>query len=426
MSFEAAKQHFLQGLAELRQGALKEAEASFEASLALMPDRPSTLTNLASVRLSLGKPGEALKPLEKACALDDANAKAWGYRASALSALNRKAEALPFMLRAAALESENAVFWLYAAEMQQDLQQLPQALDSLARALVLEPGNATTWSNRGMLLRELRRFEEAAASFEKAIALGADAELNRFYIASVKSALQDGAVATAAMPINAPRVYVERLFDDYAADFSDHLVQALNYRGHERLVGRLLQRETRRYGQVLDVGCGGGLCGALVRPRADHLCGLDVSRAMVEKARSLGVYDALFHADVAEHLRASQAPSSGADAQRYDLIIAADVFNYIGALEQVFAAASAAQAPGGLFCFTVEALPDGAPQIADTPQHDGAEMQLLPTMRYAHSEAYVRRAASAQHYRVDEIFRAALREDQGVALEALYVYLAKT
>jgi hypothetical protein len=30
------------------------------------------------------------------------------------------------------------------------------------------------------------------------------------------------------------------------------------------------------------------------------------------------------------------------------------------------------------------------------------------------------------HYRVDEIFREPLREDQGVALEALYVYLVKT
>lgn len=50
-------------------------------------------------------------------------------------------------------------------------------------------------------------------------------------------------------------------------------------------------------------------------------------------------------------------------------------------------------------------------------------MRLLPSLRYAHSEAYVRRVAAQRTWRIDAIERAPLREDQGVAIAAWYVVL---
>ncbi len=52
-------------------------------------------------------------------------------------------------------------------------------------------------------------------------------------------------------------------------------------------------------------------------------------------------------------------------------------------------------------------------------------MRLLPSLRYAHSQAYVRRVASQLAFRVDEIFAAPLREDQGAEIAAWYVFLTK-
>jgi predicted TPR repeat methyltransferase len=59
------------------------------------------------------------------------------------------------------------------------------------------------------------------------------------------------------------------------------------------------------------------------------------------------------------------------------LILAADVFIYIGDLRDLFVAASRALRPGGLFAFTIEGWngPD--------------DYRLLPTRRYAQSISYI-------------------------------------
>ena len=86
------------------------------------------------------------------------------------------------------------------------------------------------------------------------------------------------------------------------------------------------------------------------------------------------MYDQL---DVGELLDAmKRSPRS------FDLIIAADVFIYVGDLAEVFQAASACLRPGGLFIFSVEA---GV----------GDRYSLAPeARRYLHSAPYLRRLAS--------------------------------
>jgi len=64
--FEQARAQFNAGLEQLHSGRLAEAEASFARSLALLPGRPSTVTNLGAVRLKLGRPADALPLLQQA------------------------------------------------------------------------------------------------------------------------------------------------------------------------------------------------------------------------------------------------------------------------------------------------------------------------------------------------------------------------
>src|SRR5438067_2541231 len=70
---------------------------------------------------------------------------------------------------------------------------------------------------------------------------------------------------------------------------------------------------------------------------------------MIDQARSRGVYDRLDVGDLVATLR--NAPRS------FDLLVAADVFVYVGDLAPAFEAAAAALRPGGLLAFTVEAGP---------------------------------------------------------------------
>lgn len=201
-----------------------------------------------------------------------------------------------------------------------------------------------------------------------------------------------------------PRAYVETLFDQYSADFEAHLVEQLQYCGHEALVRPLLAAGAR-WCSVLDLGCGTGLCGTLLAGHADAIDGVDLSAAMLAQARGLGVYRDLHHAALAAFLDGTRP--------RADLVLAADVFIYVGALDEVFRGVARVLEPGGTFAFTVE----------EAPRTD--DFRLLASLRYAHSEGYVRRLAAAHGLAVRELRRGPLRTNRQAPLDALYVYLVR-
>ena len=360
-SMAQARQHFLDGVVHFEASRLTDAEHSFEAALALAPGRPSVLANLGAARVRLGKYEEALPVLQQATAAEPGNADAWGHLGTACAGTGR----------------------------------MEDALKAFDRALQINPDLTEGWSRLGGVMRELGQLDEAAGCYERAIALGADDALHRYYLASVRGGSAPGAP---------PREYVETLFDTYADDFQGHLTGALRYQAHEVLVRHLPAPAAGRWRSVLDLGCGTGLCGPLVQPLADRTDGVDVSARMLEQARATGAYTDLVHADLGPWL---------AQAQRQDdLVLAADVFIYVGALEPVFAGVARVLAPGGVFAFSVEELPGDE------------DLRLMPSLRYAHSEAYVRRLAQAHGMQVRNTLRAPIREDQRRPIEGLYVYLA--
>ena len=63
-TFERAKALFIEGVTHFEAGEAVDAERCFEASLALLPERASTLLNLGAARLQVGKPEQALAALE--------------------------------------------------------------------------------------------------------------------------------------------------------------------------------------------------------------------------------------------------------------------------------------------------------------------------------------------------------------------------
>ena len=355
-TFEQARQFFLDGLAHYQAGRMDAAERSFAASLALVPGRPSTLTNLGAARLKLGRSDEAVVVLREAVAAEPANAEAWGHLAAGLAELGRRDE----------------------------------ALEAVSKAVQLQPASGAAWMLRATLQREGGFAEDARHSYREALAHGADPALVQFALGALEQ-----------QPVAAPpRHYVEQLFDSYAEGFDEHLVHGLQYRGPELLCEGLARA---RYGSALDLGCGTGLAAPLLRSRCDRLAGVDVSAVMVERARARGLYDEVQQADLVDALLA--APNA------HDLLFAADVFIYVGALEGVFAAAAGALRAGGEFCFSVEAA-DG--------EHD---WELRTSLRYAHAEGYIRMLAGQHGFAVRRLSRHPLRIDQGQPVEGLFAWL---
>jgi predicted TPR repeat methyltransferase len=125
--------------------------------------------------------------------------------------------------------------------------------------------------------------------------------------------------------------------------------------------------------EVIDLGCGTGLVGKLFRGLASSLTGIDVSGCMIRRAERLQIYDSLVLDDIVTYLSARQEPC--------DLVLAADIFIYIGDLAAVFSAVSRLLRPGGLFAFSLETIDDG-------------DYFLQPNRRYAQSLAYIHRLAN--------------------------------
>jgi predicted TPR repeat methyltransferase len=428
--FDQARSLFLEGVAHFEAQQFEAAESRFVASLQRLPGRASTRLNLAATWLHLGRPAEALAELEAVLTAEPQHLDAWCHRSAALAELGRDAESLacadhviaidpgdatawfrrghaldrlrrfgdaqPAFERLLELQPQHAEAWFRLGQLQQRQGRLAEALASQDKALALAPSHAAAWSQRGSLLRELGRNADATMAFERAMALGANAEVHRFFLASL---------GNEPRPANAPRAYVRALFDDYADSFDKHLLEGLGYQAHRRLVTPLAGLRSQPFDSALDLGCGTGLCGPLLRPIARHLEGLDLSRAMLDQAAARGVYDRLVQADLVEHLQ--QTPA------HHDLVIAADVFIYVGDLEPVFDGVVRVLRPGGVFCFSVEHT-DGQRPVA-----------LNTQLRYEHSLPYLQGLALHHGLRLLRVDAEPLREHRARALPGLYVYLGR-
>ncbi|TXR48392.1 methyltransferase domain-containing protein [Phyllobacterium endophyticum] len=205
----------------------------------------------------------------------------------------------------------------------------------------------------------------------------------------------------AAVPEAPPPAYVETLFDAYAPTFDNALLEKLDYRVPDLLAKAIEESAPdRRYQSVFDLGCGTGLIGSHIRERCDFLAGVDLSDAMLQKAADKRVYDSLTKGDVNEFVMPQRS---------VDLVIAADVFVYVGDLHRAFVNVRRALTLDGLFAFSVET-------------HSGEdEMILQPSLRYTHSESYVHRLLSEHSMCVVSIRREDIRLDRGQPLSGLIV-----
>jgi predicted TPR repeat methyltransferase len=158
---------------------------------------------------------------------------------------------------------------------------------------------------------------------------------------------------------------------------------------------------------VLDAGCGTGLCGSYLAPYARRLTGVDLSAGMLAQAREKKVYDELVKGELTEYLRSHVGS--------FDVIVSADTLVYFGALEEVAAAASDALRAGGLLSFTVEELVDGVPD---------AEFFLATHGRYSHTKSYVERVLTHAGLPPGMV-RAELRMESGAPVAGLAVRASK-
>ncbi|KAA0699427.1 methyltransferase domain-containing protein [Neorhizobium sp. P12A] len=282
------------------------------------------------------------------------------------------------------------------------------AAELMEQALELAPSWAAGWHQLGTYREKAKDAAGAAAAFERVLALDPD----DIFGARLKLAV----LGATEMPDVPPSRYVERLFDDYADRFEKSLVEKLDYTVPRKLAALISEAPAipRHFRLAIDLGCGTGLLGPEIRAGVDRLEGFDLSQNMLAKADAKGVYDHLAQADLSLPPASSGVTGDGLAAHRADLITAADVLMYLGNLESVFAIADELALPEAVFAFSVE---DGG---------EGDGVQLRDSLRYAHSETYVRTLCDRHGFDVVELARTTIRKDGGKPISGILFLTQKS
>ena len=295
--------------------------------------------------------------------------------------------------------------WAEAAFKEGDAQACVEILDqTLAQAYHF----TAAWHLYGLAQEALGHREEAATAWRQCLDLdpndhfGARLDLARIGAMPAEDATSENFSGT--------------LFDAYAERFDSHLTQALHYNAPTLLKAALTAAcnnagRALRFDAVLDLGCGTGLMGEAIRNETSFLAGCDLSPRMIERARAKTtdtggpLYDKLAVAGLTAFL------SSRPDAS-VDLVLAADVFVYLGELGPAFAQTARVLQRGGLFAFTVQS-------------HDGEGVVVGADRRFAHGESWLRQRLAEAGLRIVTLEPASTRQDRDVAVPGLLVVAAR-
>jgi predicted TPR repeat methyltransferase len=272
---------------------------------------------------------------------------------------------------------------------------LPAAIAELQRALRLDPDHVEArfltgraWAQAGEADKALEVFAGLDPATPGLLAWQARAQ-----------AMKDAARSDPG--------YVRHLFDQFSADYDNRMRGPLAYAAPEILRDLAdIVMHGRKDLAILDLGCGTGLCGAAFQPLAARLDGIDLSPAMIEKARARDIYDQLTVGDIETALM-EDGPSS---IVSYDLILAADTLVYLGDLAGCFRGAKARLSPDGYFLFTVEAAAEEG-------------FALGPKRRWRHSESYLRGTAAAAGFAIAGLVAATPRREANLPVEGFAVAL---
>jgi predicted TPR repeat methyltransferase len=387
------------GLLAHQQGRNEEALALIERSVALVPDQADWYSNLGIVLQSDQKLDSAICSYRRAIEIDPGHANAHNNLGVLLRATGEPVTAEAAYRTAIRLNPEHIDAYTNLGILLNGLKRTKEAAACYCKAITLQPKHPEARKLLALAHCTLGEIDEAVKILEGWLEEEPDNPVARHMLA---------ACCGRDVPDRASNGYIETTFDSFAASFEAKLAR-LSYRA-PALVATMLEEqgiEPLRRLDVLDAGCGTGLCGALIAPFARRLVGVDLSEGMLAHAKEKNVYHALIKAELSTYLREN--------SKTFDLIVSADTLVYFGDLKDVIAGLAGALRAKGMAVFTLEhATADAA----------DAGFRLELHGRYSHARAYVEQLLTAAGLQ-STIIQAELRMEAGAPVEGLVICATK-
>lgn len=353
----------LTGLLAAQGGDFERAQTLIWQAITANPNEAMFHNNLGNVCVELRQMTAAEAMYARAIELDPMRMDALSNLGALLSKSDRAEQAEPLLKRAVELAPNNSDWRQNLANHYMRQGRKADALTQCHEAMIFAPRNKALRSLLIMAYNESGHPELAAKVLRAWINEEPDNPIPRHQLA---------ACTDDPVPARASDDYVALLFDEFAQSFDAKLAD-LSYQAPALVAAEATRRHSANKSlDVLDAGCGTGLCGPLLAPFARALTGVDLSEGMLRQAAARTVYDNIYQGELVAFL-AEQTLA-------YDLVVAADVLCYFGDLSAFCVNALAALRPGGSLIFTVESHGD-EPKLPD--------FHLRGNGRYSQSRRYV-------------------------------------
>jgi len=386
-----------QAIAHRMTGDLPSAERSLQSALQIDPESPFAMLELGHIRVARRQFPEAIEAYRQAMKTGTTCKDACQGIGNIEMYLGNIDAAVRSYEKALEIEPGDVANRLVIARILESTGSLERAEVICREGLRNTPDNTSLLLELGKVISGQGRADEASACFRSVQSLD-PGNAEAAYLLSEFEQGRD--------PHIARQDHIAEMFDHYAESFETHLVDQLGYHVPEQLWQIVCDnRKTEPAGlEVLDLGCGTGLCGKLFRAAAGRLVGVDLSSRMIEVSRKAAKYDELYTADIADYLESTN--------KQYDVVLAADVFIYVGNLARVFPGCSKVLRRNGLFAFSFESV-------------GGDSFALRSSGRYGQSMPYIQAMAVKHHFTLLEARETVIRTEGHQPIPGYVVLLAK-
>lgn len=438
-------------------GQKKKAVDSYKKALKLNKNSLIAMSNLATALYEDNQLDEAKSYALKSIALDSFNAASWiilgniDYRsgnfevalkdymtaksvkpdyyiaeiniANTYFDMKKYLEAISFAKKALHLDSKSVLAYSLIGNSYHELELYDDALQALENALQLDSNDPWLYNSLSQVLQKKGHWEQAAKAAFWAIEKSSDKDsqhinlgylLYEYAMEKKDSMAQNYAnswlekypenqivqhMANAIKNTKLDRAndkYVKNIFDIFADDF-ESVLASLEYRAPELIFGFLKEFYTIDSNpklRILDAGCGTGLCGKFLKKYAARfgLYGVDLSEKMLKIAESKKLYNKLYNFELISFLSSHK--------KAYDLIVASDVFTYIGDLDILFANLADSLKKNSRVIFTV------SENIINSEDYI-----LHASGRFLHSQDYVVKILEKHGLLIEKISHEKLRNE---------------
>lgn len=359
---------FYLGVLHLEKNALAEAEEAFQNVLEQDSKQIEALSNLGVIALKRQQNQLAIDYFSKALALDNENIEARNNLAATFMHHDRFENALMHYDVLLKKDPNNIEYLYNSGVAQMALGHLNEAICLFDHILNLESTHGSTLNNLAAIYLKMEQREKAKEYLERALTMNPKDTISAHMLHALTG---DESAATTPE-------YAHNLFNNYALYYDSHMKGALQYSIPQHIARVIHQLALPVNTHTLDLGCGTGLTGIVLREVSQHLTGVDISGKMLAQAKEKDIYNNLVESEISQFLQHNKA--------LYHLIIAADVLPYFGDLDSLFQAIHQHLKPQGYFIFTTE--------ICET-----YPWSLESSARFSHHPDYIKKLAEQNHFR---------------------------